>query len=58
LNTIATRAWNVAKAVGAALLGNWAGLLLVGAAGLATYAMATADSTKEEEKRTESLKNA
>lgn len=49
--TVAQNAWNVAKAVGNALLGNWAGIALVAAAGIGVYAMATAGSTKEQEKQ-------
>ena len=53
-NTIFQQAWNVAKAVAQALLGNFTGLLLVGAGALATYAIATSDSTDEEKKSAES----
>ena len=52
-NTIFQQAWNVAKAVAQALLGNFTGLLLVGAGALATYAIATSDSTDEEKKSAE-----
>ena len=52
-NTIFQQAWNVAKAVAQALLGNFTGLLLVGAGALATYAIATSDSTDEEKKSSE-----
>lgn len=57
-NTIAQKAWNVAKAVAKALLGDWTGLLLVGAVALGGYAIATANSTKETEKETEATKRA
>ena len=40
-NTAATQAWNTAKAIGKALLGDWTGLLLVGGAALAAYALTT-----------------
>ena len=52
-NTIFQQAWNVAKAVAQALLGNFTGLLLVGAGALVTYALATSDSTDEEKKSAE-----
>ena len=57
-NTIAQKAWNVAKAVAKALLGDWTGLLLVGAVALGGYAIATANSTKETEKETAATKRA
>lgn len=57
-NTIAQKAWNVAKAVAKALLGDWTGLLLVGAVALGGYAIATAGSTKETEKETAATKRA
>lgn len=53
--TVAQNAWNIAKAVAKALVGDFTGLLLVGAAGLATYAMATSDSTDEIEKQERAL---
>lgn len=55
-NTVATRAWNIAKAISKALFGDFTGLILVGAAALATYAMCTDDSTKAEEENAEALK--
>lgn len=57
-NTAAQKAWNVAKAVAKALLGDWTGLLLVGAVALGGYAIATANSTKETEKETAATKRA
>lgn len=51
INTIAQQAWNIAKAVAKALLGDFSGLLLVGAGVLATYAIATASATDEQEKQ-------
>lgn len=45
-NTVAQKAWNMAKAISKALLGDFTGLLIVGAAGLAAYAMSTDDSTE------------
>ena len=46
-STVATKAWNVVKAISKALLGDFTGLLIVGAGALATYAIATSDSTDE-----------
>ena len=43
-DTIIQTAWNVAKAVGKALLGDFTGLLIVGAGALATYSIATSGS--------------
>ena len=57
LSTITQNAWNVAKAVAKALLGDFTGLLIVGIGALATYAMATSDSTEEIEKQTDALAN-
>ena len=54
LSTIGQMAWNVAKAVGKALLGDFSGLVLVAAAGIGIYAMATADSTDKQEENNES----
>lgn len=51
VNTTAQKAWNVAKAVAKALLGDWTGLVLVGAVALGAYALATNDSTDELEKQ-------
>lgn len=45
-NTVVTKAWNVVKAISKALLGDFTGLLIVGAGALATYAIATDNSTK------------
>lgn len=55
-NTLAVRAWNIAKAIGKALLGDFTGLLIVGAGALATYAIATSDSTDAEEDHQKQLK--
>lgn len=60
-NTIGQNAWNIAKAIGNALLGNFTGLALVAAAGLATYALATdksTDSLEEQSKATDNVKEA
>lgn len=60
-NTVAQKAWNVAKAVAKALLGDWTGLVLVGAVALASYALATEDSTdklEDQAKAIDSVKEA
>lgn len=54
-STIAQNAWNVAKAIGKALFGDFTGLLLVGVGALTTYALATSQSTEEQEKQTNSI---
>lgn len=56
-NTAATRAWNVAKAVAKALLGDWTGLVLVGVAGMTAYAIATSSATDEQKKQNDALKD-
>lgn len=56
--TIAQKAWNVTKAISKALLGDFTGLLIVGAGALLTYALATGDSTKETDKQAEAAKRA
>ena len=53
IGTVTQNAWNVAKAVAKALVGDFTGLLLVGAGALLTYALATSDSTDEEKKSIE-----
>lgn len=53
IGTVTQNAWNVAKAVAKALLGDFTGLLIVGAGALLTYALATGDSTDEEKKSIE-----
>lgn len=58
INTIAQTAWNVAKAVAKALLGDFSGLVLVGAGVLATYAIATANSTDEQNKNNDAMEKA
>lgn len=55
-NTLVQNGWNVAKAVGKALLGDWTGLLLVGTAGLTAYALATSSSSKEQERMNNTTK--
>lgn len=54
-STIAQNAWNVAKAIGKAMFGDFTGLLLVGVGALTTYALATSNSTDEQEKQTNSI---
>ena len=54
-STIAQNAWNVAKAIGKAMFGDFTGLLLVGVGALTTYALATSQSTDEQEKQTQSI---
>lgn len=56
--TVAQNAWNIAKAFGKALLGDFTGLLLVGAGTLLTYALATGTSTEETDKQAEATKKA
>ena len=56
--TVAQNAWNIAKAFGKALLGDFTGLLLVGAGTLLTYALATGTSTEETDKQAEATKRA
>lgn len=59
--TIVQNAWNVAKAVSKALLGDFTGLVLVGAGALLTYALATdnsADKLDEQAKATDKAKEA
>ena len=46
-DTIVQTAWNVAKAVGKAMLGDFTGVLIVGAGAVMTYKVATADSAEE-----------
>lgn len=56
-STTIQNAWNVAKAVAQALMGNFTGLAIVAAGAIATYAMATADSTDKIEGQTGALKD-
>lgn len=57
-NTVATRAWNVAKAISKALFGDLTGLILVGAAALATYSIATDNAKESEEEQNRALEEA
>lgn len=58
IGTVTQNAWNVAKAVAKALVGDFTGLLIVGAGALLTYALATGDSTEETDKQAEATKKA
>ena len=49
-DTVAQTAWNTAKAIGKALLGDFSGLILVGIGAVATYAVATSGATEEQKK--------
>lgn len=55
-NTAATRAWNVAKAVSKALLGDWTGLVLVGATALTAYAICSDKATEADEEKADATK--
>lgn len=57
-STAAQKSWNMVKAIGKALVGDFTGLLILGAAGLATYAMATSDSAEETEQHSKAVENA
>lgn len=57
-NTAATRAWNISKAVAKALLGDWTGLVLVGATALTAYAVCTSDAAEAEEQKATSTDKA
>lgn len=57
-STAATRAWNTTKAVAKALLGDWTGLVLVGATALTAYAVCTSDAAEAEEQKATSTDKA
>ena len=57
-DTAAQTAWNVTKAVGKALLGDFTGLLLVGAAAYTTYALCADNSTESVKEGTNALEKA
>lgn len=57
-NTAATRVWNTTKAVAKALLGDWTGLVLVGATALTAYAVCTSDAAQAEEQKAASTDKA
>ena len=54
-NNVVRKAWNMTVAIGKALLGDWTGLILVGAAALITYSMCTEDSTEKNEENADSI---
>lgn len=56
--TVVQNAWNVAKAVAKALLGDFTGLILVGAGALLAYSMATDSSKQKTEEHTKAIKDA
>lgn len=58
ISTTAKKAWNVATAVSKALLGDFTGLILVGAVALGTYALASSNSTDEIKKQTKATEDA
>lgn len=58
IGTLARKAWNVAVAIGKALMGDFSGLLLVGAAALATWAICTDDATEKQEKENKAVDEA
>ena len=51
--TIVQTAWNTAKAIGKAMLGDFTGLLLLGIGAVTAYGIATADMTENEKKQTD-----
>ena len=54
-DTIAQTAWNTAKAIGKALMGDFTGLVLVGIGAVATYAIATSDATDKIDEQNKAL---
>lgn len=54
-STIAKKAWNVVTAISKALLGDFTGLILVGAGALATYAITTSDSKSKQDQLNKSV---
>lgn len=54
-NTVAQKGWNVAKAIGKAMFGDFTGLLLLGAGAMLTYALATDNSTDKQNELNESI---
>lgn len=54
-NTAVMKVWNTVKAIGKALLGDFSGLLIVGAGALATYAIATSNSADAEKEHQDQL---
>lgn len=55
-NTAAAKAWNVAKAVSKALLGDWTGLVLIGATALTAYAICSDKATDADEEKADATK--
>ena len=55
INTTSLKLWNTAKAIGKALLGDFSGLLIVGAGALATYAIATSNNVESEKEHQKAL---
>lgn len=55
-NTTARRIWNMTVAVSKALLGDFTGLVLLGAAALTTYALCTDNSTDSTEKNNNAVR--
>ena len=55
-NTAAAKAWNVVKAVSKALLGDWTGLVLVGATALTAYAICSKKATDADEEKADATK--
>lgn len=55
-NTAATKAWNIAKAVSKALLGDWTGLVLIGATALTAYAICSDKATEADEEKADATK--
>lgn len=55
-NTAAAKAWNVVKAVSKALLGDWTGLVLIGATALTAYAICSNKATEADEEKADATK--
>lgn len=55
-NTAAAKAWNVVKAVSKALLGDWTGLVLVGATALTAYAICSDKATEADVEKADATK--
>lgn len=55
-NTAAAKAWNVVKAVSKALLGDWTGLVLIGATALTAYAICSDKATDADEEKADATK--
>lgn len=54
-STVAQNAWNVAKAIGKAMMYDFSGLILLAAAGIMTYSIATSNSTDKVEENTKAV---